>query len=213
MEALQKLFSNEVQDLYDAEQQILKALPKMIQGATSSELQEALQDHLSVTEKQVTRLEQILSDLGEKSGKKCKGMAGIIAEGDEMLKEDLEDSTMDAGIIGAAQKVEHYEIASYGTARTLAQYLGNSRAVQLLEQTLEEEKEADELLTQIAESSINSEAASEEDESEEGEESGARSGNGRSRSRSNTAAKSSSTSKSKGRNQRSRRRTRAKASR
>jgi ferritin-like metal-binding protein YciE len=208
MEALQKLFSNEVQDLYDAEQQIIKALPKMIQSATSPELQEALQDHLSVTEKQVTRLEQILSDLGEKSGKKCKGMAGIIAEGDEMLKEDLEDSTMDAGIIGAAQKVEHYEIASYGTARTLAEHLGNQRAVQLLEQTLEEEKEADQLLTQIAESSINSEAASEDEESGDESES-----NGRSRSRSNTASKSTSASKSKGRNQRGRRRTRAKAAR
>jgi ferritin-like metal-binding protein YciE len=210
MEALQKLFSNEVQDLYDAEQQILKALPKMIEGSTSTALQEALQDHLAVTEKQVTRLEQILSEMGEKSHKKCKGMAGIIAEGDEMLNEDLEDSTMDAGIIGAAQKVEHYEIASYGTARTLAEYLGNSRAVQLLEETLEEEKEADALLTRIAESSINSEAASEEEESGEKAESN---GRGRSRSSSNRSSKSNTAAKSKGRNQRNRRRTRAKATR
>jgi ferritin-like metal-binding protein YciE len=166
MEALQKLFTNEVADLYDAEQQILKALPKMIEGCSSSELKQALQQHLTVTQRQVTRLEQIFRDLGEKPSKKCKGMAGIISEGEETLKEDFEDSTKDAGIIGAAQKVEHYEIASYGTARTLAEYLGNDRAAQLLEETLDEEKEADELLTQIAESSINIEAADEEEETE-----------------------------------------------
>lgn len=164
MEALQKLFSNELQDLYDAEQQILKALPKMIDGCTSTRLQHALQEHLNVTQTQVTRLNEILSDLREKPRKKCKGMAGIIAEGEEMLEEDLEDSTKDAGIIGAAQKVEHYEIASYGTARTLAQTLGNNQIAELLEETLDEEKEADQRLTQIAESSINAEAASEENE-------------------------------------------------
>jgi ferritin-like metal-binding protein YciE len=205
MEALQKLLSNELQDLYDAEQQILKALPKMIDQCSSTELQQALQEHFTVTEKQVTRLDEILSELGEKPRKKCKGMAGIIAEGEDLLQEDLEDSSKDAGIIGAAQKVEHYEIATYGTARTLAQFLGNKRAAQLLEQTLEEEKEADKLLTQIAESSINSEAASEEEESDEAE---ARPGNGRNRSR------STSTAKPKGKNQRTqRRRTRPKATR
>ncbi|HTI06829.1 MAG TPA: ferritin-like domain-containing protein [Gemmatimonadales bacterium] len=166
MEALQKLFTDEVADLYDAEQQILKALPKLIEACSSSELKQALQQHLTVTQRQVTRLEQIFRDLGEKPSKKCKGMAGIIAEGDETLKEDYEDSTKDAAIIGAAQKVEHYEIASYGTARTLAEYLGNDRAAELLEETLDEEKEADELLTQIAESSINVEAADEEEETE-----------------------------------------------
>jgi len=178
MEALQKLFTDEIADLYDAEQQIIKALPKMIEACSSTELQQALQEHLKVTQKQVTRLEQIFRDLGEKPSKKCKGMAGVLAEGDELLKEDFEDSTMDAGIIGAAQKVEHYEIASYGTARTLAETLGNQRAVQLLEETLEEEKEADELLTQIAESSINVEAASEE-------------GNGRSRATARSKTRSS----------------------
>ena len=163
MEALQQLLQNEIEDLYDAEQQILKALPKMIEASSSPELQRALNEHLTVTQNQVTRLEQIFQELGEKPRKKpCKGMAGIIAEGAEVLDEDLEDATMDAGIIGAAQKVEHYEIASYGTARTLAQTLGSEEIARLLEETLDEEKEADELLTQIAESSINAEAAAEE---------------------------------------------------
>ena len=127
MEALQKLLTNELQDLYDAEQQLVKAIPKMIEAANSSELQEALKEHLSVTQNQVTRLEEIFSELGEKAQKKpCKGMAGIISEGQEMIGEDLEEATMDAAIISAAQKVEHYEIASYGTARTLAQALGNN---------------------------------------------------------------------------------------
>ena len=202
MEALQKLLTNELQDLYDAEQQLVKAIPKMIEAANSSELQEALKEHLSVTQNQVTRLEEIFSELGEKAQKKpCKGMAGIIAEGEELLKEDFEESTKDAGIIGAAQKVEHYEIASYGTARTLAEFLGHQRAAELLEQTLEEEKEADKLLTQIAESSINSEASEEEEET--GDQRG---GNGRTRA--------SSPSKSKSRTQRSRtQRSRTKAGR
>ena len=201
MEALQKLLTNELADLYDAEQQIIKALPKMIDECSSTELQEALQEHLTVTQKQVTRLDQIFRDLGEKPSKKCKGMAGIISEGEELLNEDFEESTKDAGIIGAAQKVEHYEIASYGTARTLAEFLGNQRAAQLLEQTLEEEKEADKLLTQIAESSINSEASEEEEETSD-----QRGGNGRTRA--------SSPSKSKSRTQRSRtQRSRTKAGR
>lgn len=189
MEALQKLFTDEVADLYDAEHQILKALPKMIEQSSSAELQRALREHLSVTQKQVTRLDQILKQLGEKPGKKCKGIAGIIAEGDEMLKEDLEDSTKDAAIIGAAQKVEHYEIASYGTARTLAEFLGNDRAAQLLAETLEEEKEADELLTQIAESSINVEAASEEESA----------GNGRGNSSSSARSKTRTPARSRSR--------------
>jgi len=202
MEALQMLLTNELADLYDAENQIIKALPKMIDECSSTELQEALQEHLTITQKQVTRLDQIFRDLGEKPSKKCKGMAGIIAEGEELLKEDFEESTKDAGIIGAAQKVEHYEIASYGTARTLAEFLGHQRAAELLEQTLEEEKEADKLLTQIAESSINSEASEEEEETSD-----QRGGNGRTRA-------SSSPSKSKSRTQRSRtQRSRTKAGR
>jgi ferritin-like metal-binding protein YciE len=185
MEALQKLFINEVADLYDAEQQILKALPKIIDACASQELQEALQEHLSVTERQVARLEQIFEEIGEKPSKKCKGMAGIIAEGDEILKEDLEAATKDAGIIGAAQRVEHYEIASYGTARTLAEHLGLDNAVDLLEETLDEEKEADERLTQIAESSINNQAASEEE------------GTGRSRGRAGAGSRMTVSSRAK----------------
>jgi ferritin-like metal-binding protein YciE len=165
MEALQKLLMHELCDLYDAEQQIVKALPKLIQNATSPELKEALQEHLDVTQKQVQRLDDAFTALGEKrEQQKCKGMAGLIAEGEDLLKEDFEDSTKDAGIIGAAQRVEHYEIAAYGTARTLAQTLGNNEVADLLEETLDEEKEADQLLTQIAESSINTEAASEEED-------------------------------------------------
>lgn len=211
MEALQKLFTNELSDLYDAEQQILKALPKMIEECSSSELQEALQEHFKVTQQQVSRLDEIFRELGEKPNKKCKGMAGIISEGEEMLKEDLEESTKDAGIIGAAQKVEHYEIASYGTARTLAEFLGNDRAAQLLEETLEEEKEADKLLTEIAESSINIEAASEE---EEGEEQTSGRGDGRSRtSQSQSGSRGGgSTARSKSRSTR-RTRSRTKAGR
>lgn len=198
MEALQKLLTNELQDLYDAEQQLVKAIPKMIEAANSSELQEALKEHLSVTQNQVTRLEEVFSALGEKAQKKsCKGMAGIISEGQEMIGEDLEEATMDAAIISAAQKVEHYEIASYGTARTLAQTLGNNDVAELLEETLEEEKEADRLLTEIAEASINVEAASEEED-----------GNKRSRSSSGN----SNSARSKTRNTR-RTRGRSKATR
>lgn len=188
MEALQKLLMHELSDLYDAEQQIVKALPKLIQNASSTQLQQALKEHLAVTQKQVKRLDEAFSALGEeREQQKCKGMAGLIAEGEDMLKEDLEDSTQDAGIIGAAQRVEHYEIAAYGTARTLAQTLGNREVADLLEETLEEEKEADQLLTEIAESSINSEAASEEE----------RSGNGRSRAAQRSRPSNSSRAKSR----------------
>jgi ferritin-like metal-binding protein YciE len=186
METLKKLFTHELQDLYDAEQQILKALPKMIDESSSGELQQALEQHRTVTERQVQRLEQIFTSLGEdRQGKKCKGMAGLISEGEDLLKEDFEDSAKDAGIIGAAQRVEHYEIAAYGTARTLAQYLGENEAADLLEQTLDEEKEADQLLTQIAESSVNSQAASREGEGEDEEDD--ESGNRMSRSRANSS--------------------------
>ena len=206
MEALKKLLQDELEDLYDAEQQLVKALPKMAEASSSPELQQALKQHLTVTQNQVTRLEKVFEALGEKAKRKpCKGMAGIVSEGNEMLEEDLDDSTLDAAIISAAQKVEHYEIASYGTVRTLAQTLGNNEVAELLEETLEEEKEADQLLTQIAESSINSEAASEE---EEGGEEG--SSNGRSRasqgsksggssSRGGSRSKTRSTRRSRGR--------------
>jgi len=169
MEALKKLLQDELEDIYDAEHQLIKALPKMIERSSSPELQQALKQHVTVTQNQIKRLEQVFQTLGEKAKRKpCKGMAGIVAEGSEMLEEDLEESTKDAAIISAAQKVEHYEIASYGTVRTLAQTLGNNEVAELLEETLDEEKEADERLTQIAESSVNSEAASEANQTKTG---------------------------------------------
>jgi ferritin-like metal-binding protein YciE len=187
MESLKKLLQDELEDIYDAEHQLVKALPRMVEASSSPELQQALRQHLTVTQNQIKRLEQVFGALGEKAKRKpCKGMAGIVSEGNEMLEEDLDDSTMDAAIISAAQKVEHYEIASYGTVRTLAQTLGNNEVGELLEETLDEEKEADRRLTQIAESSINSEAASEEGES-----------NGR-----NRASQGSKSSRSKTRNTR-----------
>lgn len=212
MEALQQLLVHELADLYDAEEQILKALPKLIEASSSRELQQALTQHRAVTEKQVTRLDQAFRALGEdRPRKRCKGMAGLIAEGDDLLKEDFEEATQDAGIIGTTQRVEHYEIAAYGTARTLAGFLGNRQVAALLEETLEEEKEADKRLSQIAESSINAEASEEEEESAD-EETTPRSrggnggGNGRSRAR-----QSSSRAKTPAR--RRNRRTRAKTTR
>ena len=166
---------------------------------SSDELREALEEHRVQNEGQVQRLEQIFEEIGDQPKKKCKGMAGLLAEGDELIKEDLEPDLKDAAIIGAAQKVEHSEIAAYGTARTFAAYLGNERAIELLEETLEEEKEADLLLTQIAESSVNPEAASDEEEGEtEGEGEEATSGGRRARSRQTAGARSSSKSKKSG---------------
>jgi len=197
MEALEKLLKDELADLYDAEQQLVKALPKMIEASSSSELQQALKQHLTVTQKQVTRLEQVFEALGEKARRKpCKGMAGIVSEGQEMLEEDLEEFTMDAAIISAAQKVEHYEIASYGTVRTLAETLGNNEVADLLEETLEEEKEADRLLTEIAESAINVDAASEEEGKNGRSRSSSRgSGNNNSRSKTRTTRRTRGRSK------------------
>jgi ferritin-like metal-binding protein YciE len=163
------MFRDELADLYDAEQQILKALPKMIAATTASELKNALEQHRQATEGQVKRLEQIFESEGKPAPKKCKGMAGVLAEGDEILEENYEGEVRDAGIIGAAQRVEHYEIAAYGTARAFAEQLGKDDAVQLLQETLDEEKEADQLLTEIAEGAINVEAATEERDGEQPE--------------------------------------------
>lgn len=146
-----------------AENQILKALPKMAKNATSEELRSAFEEHLEQTRGHVERLERIFKQAGIPTGrgKKCKGMEGVIEEGKEVLEEDLADAVADAAMIGAAQKVEHYEIATYGTARTHAEILGETEAVDLLEQTLQEEKETDERLTELA-SEINVEAEEEE---------------------------------------------------
>lgn len=154
------LFLDEIRDLYDAEKQLTKALPKMAKASSSEDLQAAFEDHLQQTQGHVDRLEQIFEALGEKgTGKKCAAMTGLIKEGEEMIGEMDEGPLRDAGIIAAAQKVEHYEISGYGSARTHAEMLGHAEAVTLLEQTLKEEKEADRKLNELAESEVNDEAA------------------------------------------------------
>jgi ferritin-like metal-binding protein YciE len=151
LENLQQLYLKELRDLYSAENQITDALPKLIEAANNSELKNALQKHLNVTQTQIGRLEQIFQTLNEKpTGETCKGMKGVIKEGDEIVSAGNDPSTVDAGIISAAQRVEHYEMAGYGTVRTYAKLLGRDQDSQLLQQTLDEEKEADQALTQIA---------------------------------------------------------------
>jgi ferritin-like metal-binding protein YciE len=172
-QALKELYVDELKDIYNAENQLVKALPKMAKAATSDDLRSGFEEHLEQTRGHVQRLEQIFKALGEKpTGKKCKGMEGLVAEGQEMMDEDFEDDLMDAALISAAQRVEHYEIAAYGTVRTYAELLGEDQAVSLLEQTLEEEKETDQKLSDLA-SDINVKAmgdASEKDSSEESDE-------------------------------------------
>ncbi len=159
MQTLEDLYMDMLKDLYSAEKQLVKALPKMAKAAQSSDLQKAFEEHLKQTERQVERIERIFSDLeGSPRGKKCVGMEGLIEEGNEIMKEDATPEVMDAGLIAAAQKVEHYEIAGYGTARTWAQHLGYNDAARLLQETLEEESAANEKLTRIAESHVNMEA-------------------------------------------------------
>ena len=156
---LNELLQEELRDLYSAETQIIKALPKMAKAASSPELRRAFERHLEETKRQVERLDQIGEELEVKmTGKKCKGMEGLLAEGRELMEEDLEEDALDAGLIGAAQKVEHYEIAAYGTARTHAEMLGYRRIAKLLQQTLNEEGATDKKLTQLAESVVNYEA-------------------------------------------------------
>ena len=158
METLQDLFIEELKDLYSAETQITKALPKMVKAATSKDLKLAFASHLEETEEHVARLEQIFETLGKSpKGKKCVGMEGVLKEGAELMKEDAEPDVMDAGLIAAAQHVEHYEMAGYGTVRTYAELLGLSDVAKLLEKTLTEEKTADTKLTKIA-ATINVEA-------------------------------------------------------
>jgi ferritin-like metal-binding protein YciE len=151
MESLKDLFIDELKDLYSAENQILKALPKMIKKATSPELKAGFEKHLKETERHVERLDKIFQELEENpKGKKCKGMEGIIADGKELMEEDAESEVMDAGLIVAAQHVEHYEMAGYGCVRTYAQLLGFDKIAQLLQKTLDEEAATDEKLTALA---------------------------------------------------------------
>ena len=157
----------ELKDIYWVEKALTKAIPKMIKKSTSDELVKALEDHLDVTETHVKRVEQIFEQLGlPKRAEKCEGMEGIISEGESVMKESGDGMTRDAGIIASAQKVEHYEIASYGTLCSFAKLLGHEEAAKLLEQTLEEEKEADKKLSEVAEATVNQEAILESAHSE-----------------------------------------------
>lgn len=159
--SLRELYIDELRDLYSAETQLVKALPKMAKASTDDRLRQGFEEHLRQTSEHVSRLERIFEMLDVKpTGKKCLGMEGLVKEGGDTMKEDYGDDLMDAAIIGAAQRVEHYEIAGYGTVRDFAKLLGEEEHVSLLEQTLEEEKETDQKLSQIA-ADINSRSAEE----------------------------------------------------
>jgi len=194
LDSLEELFKDELKDIFDAEKQLTKALPKLAKKATSTELQTAFEDHLQETEMHVERLEQVFDQLGmAPRARASKAMRNLIAEGSDMIAEAEDDATRDALMIAAAQKVEHYEIAAYGTLRTWANVLGRRDAAGLLDETLDEEKETDQRLTQIAESSINEAAAAhsreeEEEEEEEQDEEPRRMRTGRARSRRMAAA-------------------------
>lgn len=171
--SLQKLYVEQLKDLYNAENQLVKALPKMAKAARSEALREGFEQHLQQTKGHVQRLEQIFGAMDENpKGRKCAGMQGLVQEGEEVIEQNSDGDALDAGLIAAAQRVEHYEIAGYGCVRTFAELLGESEAVNLLQQTLDEEKETDEKLTEIGKE-VNTEAMSggaESDRSEEPEE-------------------------------------------
>ncbi|HEY3704626.1 MAG TPA: ferritin-like domain-containing protein [Terracidiphilus sp.] len=151
VDTVEKLFLNEIKDLYSAEKQITRALPKMAKAASSEELRQAFQTHLEETRGQIQRLERVFELIGAKaSAKTCEGMKGLLEEGSEIIEEADEGEVRDAGLIGAAQRVEHYEIAAYGTVRAIAQTIGNQEVADLLQQTLDEEGKTDKLLTKIA---------------------------------------------------------------
>jgi ferritin-like metal-binding protein YciE len=153
---MEELLIDELRDLMDAEKQIAKALPKMVRTATSRELSAAFQEHLEETNGQIERLEEVFTQIGAKAGDaKCAGMQGVLKDGDKLVSATEPGLVRDAGLIAAAQRVEHYEMAGYGSARTFAQLLGHNEAADLLEDTLDEEKEADQRLTEIAESMVN----------------------------------------------------------
>jgi ferritin-like metal-binding protein YciE len=167
LDTLHKLYVEELRDIYNAENQLLKVLPKMAKAASSEELKTAFEDHLSETKDHVDRLDEIFKGLDENpKGKTCKAMKGLVEEGSEILEEEGEESVLDAGIIAAAQKVEHYEIASYGTVRSWANLLGEEEAADLLQQTLDEEGEADKRLNELAQEIVNPEALIEGAETE-----------------------------------------------
>lgn len=156
LEHLMDLYVDELKDVYNAEKQLLRALPKMAKKADHPELRQAFENHAAITEEQVRRLESIFDDLKlPKRGKKCRGMEGLIEEGQEMMEEEADPDVMDAAMIASAQRIEHYEIAAYGTLRTYARQLGLKEHASILQRTLDEEGETDKLLTRIAESRVN----------------------------------------------------------
>ncbi len=207
---LREALVEEIKDLYNAEKQLVKALPKMAKGASSDELREAFESHLDETEGQVTRLERVFELLDEKPrGKHCAGMAGIVEEGSEKLQEDMEESVLDACLIASAQKVEHYEIGAYGTAIAWAEALGLTEVAQILNETLSEEKAADEKLSALAESGINEaatagESADDMEDEDEEEASTASASSRRSEPASASARSASGTSGNSGRSTRQR---------
>lgn len=177
IDSLKTLLEEELKDIYSAEKQLVKALPKMAKKATSEDLRAAIEEHLEVTQGHVERLEEVFETLGKTAkAKTCKAMQGLIEEATEIMEEDADDAVMDAGIIAAAQKVEHYEIASYGAVRTWARLVGENEAAELLQETLDEEGEADKKLTELAENFVNPEADSGDGDDDDDEES---SGNSR----------------------------------
>lgn len=168
MQTLKDLYLDELKDTYDAEQQLMKALPKMAKEASNEELRAAFEQHLDQTQTQIERLEQIFEELGEKpKGKKCEAMKGLLEEAKSMMEDAGDKDVADAAMIGSAQKVEHYEIAAYGTLRTYAELLGFDEQAELLQETLDEEKETDENLTELAVTCINMEANEQDEEEEE----------------------------------------------
>jgi len=182
IDSLKTLLEEELKDIYSAEKQLLKALPKMAKNVASEELKAALEEHIEVTQGQVERLEEVFELLGKPAkAKTCKAMQGLVEEASEIMEEDAEDAVLDAAIIGAAQKVEHYEIASYGTARTWARLCGEEEAADLLQETLDEEGEADKRLTYLAERFVNQEAEAENGSSNgSGKSSGSKKSSGKS---------------------------------
>jgi len=186
--SLRQLYIDELKDLYNAETQLVKALPKMAKASSNAQLRQAFEEHLRQTSEHVSRLEQIFEMLDEKpTGKKCLGMEGLVKEGAETIQEDYSDEVKDAALIGAAQRVEHYEIAGYGTVKAMAELLGEDAHISLLDQTLGEEKKTDETLTELSaeinpQAAQGSEAAEDDSEEEEGSKSrrtSARKGNSR----------------------------------
>ncbi len=172
MKNLQELFIEQLKDVHNAEKQLVKALPKMAKVATTTALRRAFEDHLAVTKEQVARLDAVFEEVGARPGrKKCVAMEGLVQEGQELIAEEPAPAVLDAGLIAAAQRVEHYEIAAYGTLRSYAKLLGHKNAAKLLEKTLKEEEETDRLLSDLAEGGVNEKAVSpaEDDQDDRGE--------------------------------------------